>query len=209
MRMNDLDMQKRDGKVFGDLLNACGEVYGQPVTDAQIKIWWAALHQYSIEQFTAALEHIVKTSKFMPKPAEIIEAIDGTIEEKSTNAWVKVVEALKKYGVYHSVAFDDPLIPAVIGAMGGWQQLCMGRSNDLPFRAKEFGQIYQVFKKNPPSYLPKYVVGHHEMAADSGKAKFDRKQVKLIGNRNEAWNLLQQEDMKQLPSPRTEPKLKD
>ncbi|MBW2022943.1 MAG: hypothetical protein JRI51_08820, partial [Deltaproteobacteria bacterium] len=47
-------------------------------------------------------------------------------EPRTDLAWAAVIRALRQFGGYNSVVFDDPVITAVIkaGPWGGWTGLC-------------------------------------------------------------------------------------
>jgi hypothetical protein len=70
-----------------------------------------------------------------------------------------VERAVKHIGSYQSIVFDDPLIHAVIEAMGGWIELCAMQLDELPFKAREFQKRYMGFIQKAPKRYPKYCCG--------------------------------------------------
>jgi Domain of unknown function (DUF6475) len=78
---------------------------------------------------------------------------------QALRAWNKVMEAVRRVGVYRTVIFDDPLIHRVIWEMGGWQAICAMRTKDQPFKAKEFEKLYTHYVSYPPNAYPWQLVG--------------------------------------------------
>ena len=155
--MFDQDLSK-----FAALLVGVGEVYGKSFTSAMIEIYWRILKDFEFEEVKKAIHRHLEnpdTGRFLPKPADIIMAIEGNSESQSLLAWSKVCAAIYKIGIYTSVAFDDALIHRVIEDMGGWQRLCKTKSEELPFVAKEFQKRYQGYVIKKPASHPKYFSG--------------------------------------------------
>jgi len=58
------------------------------------------------------------------------------------------------------VRFDDPVIHAVIEAMGGWVRLAGDmKADEEKWKQKEFERLYQVLSKNPRDNVPSYLPG--------------------------------------------------
>lgn len=69
-----LENQKSE---FFDLMCATVEVYGQPkLSKDAIRIWWAALQQFDIVEVRQALDEHIRKSKFVPRPADILDILD-------------------------------------------------------------------------------------------------------------------------------------
>ena len=114
-----------------------------------------------MEQVKQALFEMMQTHKFVPKPAEIIEYIEGQPERLTQVAWSKVRDAISEIGRYRSVVFDEPAIHAAIDGMGGWVKLCerlkldtdyVRESNDADL-FKEFKARYLAFNGQYPAML--------------------------------------------------------
>lgn len=125
-------------------------------------IYWEALKKYSKEQYDTAIKKIISTYVYnnIPKPAVIIKAIDGSIEEQGSIAWTYVVQAIRDIGAYQSVIFDDPTINSVIqNFMGGWTALCQTLLEDLHWKEKDFVVNYAICKNNPAFDKPEMLCG--------------------------------------------------
>jgi hypothetical protein len=103
------------------------------------------------------------SGQFMPKPADLIRMLGGTSLDAAMQAWAKVERAIRRVGGHESVVFDDPVIHRCIEDMGGWLKLCGTLEDDLPFRAKDFQNLYRGFamRREIPDY-PKHLIGRFE-----------------------------------------------
>ena len=68
-------MKEGDLKKFFDFLDGCGSVYDKEVKEAQAKIFFNALTEYSFEAVEKSFNTHIRTSKFFPTPADIIQNI--------------------------------------------------------------------------------------------------------------------------------------
>ena len=71
-------------------------------------------------------------------------------EPRTDLAWAAVIRALRQFGGYNSVVFDDPVITAVIkaGPWGGWTGLCSKTEVELEYSVKtEFKNLYDHFSR--------------------------------------------------------------
>jgi hypothetical protein len=140
-----------DKKKFADLMMALAEVFdnGRDPSAVKVEIYFKALENFGISDIDRAVSRMISTRVFasFPKPAEIIQEIDGSAEELALNAWSKVSYAIRHVGQYESVAFDDPVIHSVIEAMGGWHQMQEPNAYHPVFSQKEFMNLYPIKAK--------------------------------------------------------------
>lgn len=153
-------MKRSDYDHFTAMLTAIGELYGKPVSEMTIGIWWGALQHYDIKAVQEALNRHVQnpdSGQFMPKPADVVKMMQGTTQDSAMLAWFKVDRALRTVGTYRDVVFDDPLIHRVIMEMGGWVKLGTKNEDEWPFVAKEFENRYRAYRarNEVPDYPPK------------------------------------------------------
>ncbi len=65
-------------------------------------------------------------------------------DKSARQAWDGVLSAIRKYGAYYSVEFDDPAVSVTIAKLGGWIGLCGRSSVDLHSDlAVRFRRVYQ------------------------------------------------------------------
>lgn len=146
----------QDKRLFSENLTALCEVFDREISNSLTKVYWETLKPYSDAQCKRAFVAAFKTCKFFPKPADLIELLDGTMEDRATEAWAKVCKAVQRIGPYESVEFDDPVIHSVIQAMGGWVQIQNCDMNEWKWRGKEFEKLYVRMSKEEdhPKALP-------------------------------------------------------
>lgn len=73
-------MTKGDADQFSELITSVADLYGREMPRATMRLYWAALRQYSWEEVRHAFSAHVQCKdrgRFMPKPADILLAIEG------------------------------------------------------------------------------------------------------------------------------------
>jgi len=186
-------MIETDKKAFVSVLFPLGELFEMDMSNKTIlKIWFAALADYSIEEVAEGVLAYIKSpdhGNFKPKPADIIRQIDGTSADKAMDAWTKVESAVRHIGTYRTVVFDDAIIHRVIQDMGGW--CCMGekQESELPFVQKEFLNRYRsICQQRSLTSYPGKLLGHIEAnnnltgfdTTDKPVAIGDKQKAKLV-----------------------------
>jgi len=136
---------------FINIMTGLCEVYGKTPSEFIYDIYYNIFKDYSLNQVNNAINDCVKEHKYntLPKPAEILEYIEGSKDDKAMIAWIKVKEALDKADYYQSVEFDDPVISHCIKALDGWMNFCNMTmlKKDMPFVEKRFMDLYRLFLK--------------------------------------------------------------
>lgn len=174
------------------------EYYPEPVMSKEMKsIYFLGLKDLTVEQLNSAYVEIIQTRNFqkMPKIAEIRENALGETKElmnlRMQMAREKILFAIRKYGIYQSVEFDDKGIHALIDSAGGWQKICAMEQNEFEdlFRYNNFEKIYGAYWKLPRNVSQNYL-GLHDDENGTMKIKYiansdigvNKHQNSLIGN---------------------------
>lgn len=156
-------MQQCDFDQFSQLLNATADLYGKTMSGMAISLWWNALSQYDLNAVRGGLSRHMQSpdsGQFMPKPADVIRMIGGTTQDGALQAWAKVDAAVRSVGTYQTVAFDDPIIHAVVDDMGGWVALGTKTEHEWPFVAKEFENRYRGYRnRGGADEYPRTLIG--------------------------------------------------
>lgn len=181
-------MQPGARKQFITFLTACAEVYGKPLSDAVMGVWWEALRPYEIDAVQGAFSRHIQSpdnGQFMPKPADIIRMLTGTSLDGSMVAWAKVDKAVRSVGPYASVTFDDPIVQRVLQDMGGWIAFGAKTDDEWPFIGNEFRTRYQGYRHcgEMPEY-PRTLIGIAE--AENSKRGIGTVDLVLIGDATKA-----------------------
>lgn len=163
-------MTQTDAEKFQQSLRGVYALYRADISPAVIAIWWNALKGYDLEAVVEALgRHAMNpdTGQFLPKPADVVKAIEGASADVALQAWAKVLEGLRRFGTYESVAFDDQIIHRVLTDLGGWVWLGRQAEKDMPFVEKRFRDAYRAWRTRglgmtePVRHLPGIVETHN------------------------------------------------
>lgn len=157
---------------FFKRMTVLGELYGKEISKGLMDLYWESLQDLTDEQFEKACQIISRSNKYnsLPKPAEFLEAINGTSSDQkskdeilATQALLKLEEAIQKHGYYDSVQFDDPRIHKAIEHLGGWMKISTITMDEWTWIKKDFEKIYKSLLNRPydESY-PNRVVGFLE-----------------------------------------------
>ena len=144
-------MKENDKKRFMDAIGTLAEMHNKKLSTLLLKAYWGSLQKFEIEEIETAAGRLMETSRYFPKPVEIIEAITGGAQDINDVAMIQannVIESVRTVGGYRSVEFDDPTTAAVVKlGWGGWQKLCdeLKEADEKWFRI-EFCKIYKAYK---------------------------------------------------------------
>jgi len=136
-------------EAFVNLIVGLCELYNKQPSEFIYDVYYEAFKDYTEEQVKYAISESLKVRKYstFPKPADILEFLEGTREDKALMAWLRVREAIQKGGYYASIEFADEVIPYCIKELGGWQWLCSQLIKEMPFVEKRFKDLYRLFLK--------------------------------------------------------------
>ena len=135
-----------DVQKFGEVLLAAGMVFNKDIPATLVKIYLRALEPYTPLECAGALEQLISTSKFMPKPADIREALEGDARGQALESW-REVERLMRNCV--GARSEDDVTQAVVISMGGWRTFGMAQERELPFLKREYLERYENYKRSP------------------------------------------------------------
>lgn len=141
-----MPLRPHEKEAFVDMMTAAAAIYGRDVSPTLIQLYWNALAPYDLSAVRQAFNrHVTNpdTGQFWPKPADLIRMLGGSSLDAAMQAWATVERAIRLVGGYESVVFDDPIVHRCIDDMGGWQKLCEGTEDELPFVAKKFENLYR------------------------------------------------------------------
>ena len=122
------------------------ELFDKELSQAVIGFYLEALSRFSDEEISMALNTAMMTCKFFPKPAELVELINGPAGDQAITAWEQLTEAVQRHGAYDSVMFSDTRITRAVEAMGGWIAVCNWPVAELHYRRAEFVKTFMAVK---------------------------------------------------------------
>jgi hypothetical protein len=138
-----------DREQFVNTMTGLCDLYGKPLSEFILDTYYDIFKDYEFQQFESAVRKCVKEKVYntLPKPAEILEFLEGTRDDKALIGWLQVKEAITKGGYHASIEFSDPIIANAINELGGWQWICMQDKSEEPFIQKRFMDLYRLFLK--------------------------------------------------------------
>lgn len=166
-------MEIVDKKRFVELLTGLAQMFVTDMTLTDIENYWLFLRPYPLAEFERAVVNYCRSPeghRFMPKPGELIAALEGNARQQAQQAWTKVMNAIRRLGGDKTVVFDDPLIHAVVYDMGGWVRLCEMHIQDEPFKLREFESRYVNYRQTPPAQYPRKLMGRTATSSYSSGA---------------------------------------
>lgn len=144
-------MNEQDKSRFASALIATASVFDKAITPQLTEIYFRTLASFTFEEVERGISQAMKTLRFFPKPAELIDAITGgqvALEDRAHVEATRVLTAIKEVGTYESVYFDDPVTQAVIAQhFGGWHRLADMREDGEKWFIKDFAKAYASFAR--------------------------------------------------------------
>lgn len=117
-------MTEQDTPKLKEIMNRVGIITDKPMTKSHYDTYFELLKGFSIEQVAGAFTEALKKNTFFPRPAELLEILEGNDDDRASYAWSAFLSAAKNGG-YASVKFLDAATAiAVDQAFGGWIQAC-------------------------------------------------------------------------------------
>lgn len=142
-------MQATDGKKFRELLRAMNRVLacqsGAELDNPMLDVYWLALRDWPMQDFEQACAHLLRTERFMPKPADFTD-LRRAGEVTSGEAWARVVAHARDLpvsgGYLQGRASGDALLDAAARAVGGYRVVANASERDLQFLEQRFTEHF-------------------------------------------------------------------
>ena len=126
-------MSPEDGKRFRDLIRGMGRMFGAEPDALVLDAYWLALRDWDYAELEAAAAHLMRTAKFMPRPADFRE-LRKAGEQSAAEAWMLVLQNVRRSEYRRGVTVGG-LADLAVKGMGGYEAL--GKRN--PEKLNEFG----------------------------------------------------------------------
>lgn len=178
-------------EIFSQYMTGLQNLYDKDISGFLMELYYEALKELTDEQFKAGVNKIIKNrvySKF-PQPGEIIQSSIGNRENnKICYAEDNLRKAVKNYGAYYSVIFDDPVIHIMLeNHFGSWIKFCRLETEEMEsFFKFEFEDLYKAYSSQKRISIKTKMVGVHdarnEGQFDNEVARYDR----YIGDKEKA-----------------------
>lgn len=134
-------MTPEDRKSFLEVVLGFAELKGKHLSAPALELYWRAMYQWSLDDFRAAAEHLLRTCEFMPVPADF-ERLRRAGKATPGEAWVAVLEHCTGPYRYREGIDDGGPIDQAVAVLGGYRAVAMHNSNFLHALERRFAEHY-------------------------------------------------------------------
>lgn len=138
-------MTEMDRDAFAQAMFTLGETFNEPISDVKVEAYFDALGEFDVTQVLPAMKATLRKSKFFPRPADLIEAIEGDRDEAADAAWGAVLREIRRVGYVGTPNLEERALRAVCELWGSWRRLCEtlpGEGPELVGWLKQFKAVY-------------------------------------------------------------------
>lgn len=136
-------MRPTDRTAFLEVVIGFAELKGKALSAPALELYWNAMQAWTIEDFRAAAQHLVRTCEFMPTPKDF-EDLKRAGQPTPAEAWEKARAACQwTVNGYVEKPGTDPLVSKALRSIGGANALAMCDEDKLHFLERRFAQVYE------------------------------------------------------------------
>lgn len=141
----------KDSKLFKEYMTGLGEIHDKKITDVLKNVYWKTLEPFTDDQCKKAFDDIMASSKWFPKPAEIILAINkdvAKIEDRAIVEANKILIHLNLNGAGKWPALDDPITKHLMTSRWVYDRWARDvLESELKWWVKEFIEAYRAYSE--------------------------------------------------------------
>lgn len=159
-------MTPQDRTKFLEIVIGFAELKGRQLSAPALELYWRSMQHWSIEDFSRAAEHLVRTCKFMPGPADF-EALRKAGRPTPGEAWQKALGHCASGNWRSGKGCGDPAVDAAVAACGGWQAVAHCDIDKLGFIERRFAEHYDTAedRNDTRQAVPELTAGGRSLAA--------------------------------------------
>ena len=132
-------MKADDFARFRAILAGLARVYERELDGPLLDAYWLALRDWPLDELESAAAYLLRSSKFMPRPADF-EELRKAGGMTAGEAWQAALVHAR--GAYRSGPTVGPVERAV-AALGGWQAIARASTDSLPFLERRFAYHFE------------------------------------------------------------------
>lgn len=137
-------MTPSDRRPFLEIVIGFAELKGRALSAPALELYWRAMQAWTIEDFRAGAEQLVRTSKFMPGPDEF-EALRRAGRETPAEAWARAVEHARS-SAYRRGPLGDRQVDLLVAGLGGYVAIAMSDESALHFLERRFTEHFETLQ---------------------------------------------------------------
>lgn len=139
-------MTPADRKLFLETVIGFAELKGKQLSAPALELYWRSLQHWSLQEFRAAAEQLLRTSEFMPIPKDF-EDLRKAGRQTSGEAWADVLNFVR-YEYSPTARNDlasrfDPMVIRAVNAVGGFRAIAMSNSDSTHFLERRFNEHFE------------------------------------------------------------------
>lgn len=138
-------MTENDRTAFAKLLYVLGETFDTPVSDIRAETYFDALHDLPLAALQASARVYVRTAKFFPKPVELRQLIESSLDDQAGLAWQFLHREIRRVGYLGTTTWPDEATRRAALSLydGTWRTLC----ENLPNGKEDTNPAFLGFQK--------------------------------------------------------------
>ena len=117
-------MTRFERPVFAGLMVKLGEIFAEPVSVARIEAYFEILASFEMDAVRDAVSQVTRTLKFFPKPAELLECLQGTPEDAAELAWSELLREIRRVGGWGMPTLSASTAKTMRLLWGSWENVC-------------------------------------------------------------------------------------
>jgi hypothetical protein len=138
-----------DRKAFLEVLVGFAELKGKQLSAPALELYWRSMQRWSLEDFKAAAEQLLRTCEFMPMPKDF-EDLRKAGRPTAGEAWAAVLDFVRSS---YSPNFPgrlpvrgplaDPIVQRAVNAVGGFRAVAMSDVDATQFLERRFCEHFE------------------------------------------------------------------
>lgn len=139
-------MHPSDFQRFSAVMTGMAELYQRELSTFLLDAYWLALRDWTLADFEDAAAHLMKNSKWLPKPSEFTD-LRKAGEAGPAEAWSEALRACVQWR--NPERLPTGLIAAAARAVGGFRMIAMSDTErDLPHLQRRFMAAYEELRES-------------------------------------------------------------
>lgn len=142
-------MQPTEGPRFRDVIRGLCKVFGAEADAVLLDAYWLALREWPLGEFETAAAHLLRTCKFMPRPADFT-GLQRLAELGPHEAWQ---EAMARCGGWRdgSAGRIGDRVDRAVQCVASYRMLAMADiEEELPHIQRRFLEAYEQLSESEP-----------------------------------------------------------
>lgn len=133
-------MQADEYPRFQAVLTGMAELYQRELSAPLLDAYWIALGDWELEDFECAAGQLMRTSKFMPRPADFHELRKAGLPTGG-EIFARVLDLARDGGDERCI--DDPVMLRAVRAIGGMEAVRMSDRDVVHFLERRFMEHFE------------------------------------------------------------------